>query len=309
MVSGTFRVPKAHTFSIVARDQVSGDLGVAVQSHWFGVGAAVTWAAAGVGVVATQASIDPGYGPRGLNLMRQKISAPEALARLLAKDVVQDMRQVAMVDAAGNVAVHTGTQCVAFAGHAGGDGFSCQGNIMANPEVWTAMATAFEFGRGDLADRLLMALEAGQAAGGDARGRQSAAMLVVAAEAEPETWQGVLVDLRVDDHPEPILELRRLLHVHRAFRHMNRGDEQLAEGDVAAALESYRTAATLVPHMAELSFWHAVALAGLGRMDEAQPLFCSVFEQEPVWAEIVQRLPAAGLLPHDADLIRRILAS
>ncbi|OPZ79747.1 MAG: hypothetical protein BWY79_00264 [Actinobacteria bacterium ADurb.Bin444] len=298
--------PLAHTFSIVARDAVSGQLGVAVQSHWFGVGAGVPWALAGVGAVATQAAIERSYGPRGLDLMREGDSAPEALARLLAADSGRDLRQVAMVDAAGRVAAHTGSLCVAFAGHVLGDGFSCQGNIMTGPEVWSAMASAFESAEGDLAERMLVALEAGQGAGGDARGRQSAAMLVVEAEAKPESWQGVLVDLRVDDHPDPIVELRRLLQVHRAFTYMNQGDQQIGAGDVAAALESYRVAAALVPDMAELSFWHAVALAGLGRLDEALSLFRTVFEQEPVWADIVQRLPAAGLLPPDAELMKRI---
>ena len=302
------RSPRAHTFSIVARDPVGGELGAAVQSHWFGVGAAVTWAVAGVGVVATQAAIERSYGPRGLQLMGGGVPARDALARLLATDDGRDTRQVAMVDAAGNVAAHTGARCVAYAGHAVGDGFSCQGNIMAGPEVWPAMASAFESARGDLAERLLAALEAGQAAGGDARGRQSAAMLVVEGQARAEPWEGVLVDLRVDDHPDPIAELGRLLQVHRAFEYMNRGDEQLGGGEVAAALECYRAAATLLPHMAELSFWHAVALAGLGRMEEAQPLFRAVFAREPVWADIVRRLPAAGLLPNDVELMHRILA-
>jgi uncharacterized Ntn-hydrolase superfamily protein len=300
--------PLVHTFSIVARDPATGDMGVAVQSHWFSVGSIVTWAEAGVGAIATQSFVDPGYGVRGLDLMRKGVAAPMALDQLVAADAQRDGRQVAMIDASGRVAAHTGRSAIAAAGHQLGAGFAVQANLMANDRVWPAMASAFERASGDLADRMLAALEAGQAAGGDVRGRQSAALLIVKAKGSGRPWSGAdrLFDLRVEDHQEPIVELKRLIRLQRAYAHANRGDELMTEKKVEAALASYEAASRLAPEIVELPFWHAVTLASMGREKEAAPIFKAVFSKEPVWADLLLRLPAAGLFPDDAGLLDRI---
>ncbi len=297
-----------HTYSIVARDAETGQLGVAVQSHWYSVGPVVPWAAAGVGAVATQSLVDISYGPLGLELMRAGRSASQALTALLAADTLAAIRQVAMVDVSGEVAVHTGGRCIAAAGHQSGADYSVQANLMLSDAVWPAMAQAYEASSGDLAERMLVALEAAQAAGGDIRGRQSAAILIVAGESTGRPWVDRLVDLRVEDHPTPLVEMRRLLHLHRAYLEMNRGDELLGEGRTAAALEAYAAAATMVPEVVELPYWQAVTLAGIGRVDEALPIFRQVFAAEPIWAILTPRLVASGLLPDDPELLERILA-
>ena len=308
MTANPFRPSElAHTFSIVARDPATGQLGVAVQSHWFGVGRLVCWAEAGVGAVATQAMVKVSYGPLGLERMRQGLTAPQALAELLAADDGRELRQVAMVDARGHVAAHTGQRCMAAAGHEVGDAFSVQANIMANAQVWPATASAYRAARGDLADRLLATLDAAQAAGGDLRGRQSAALLVVGGERCAEPWAGVRVELRVEDHPQPLVELRRLLTLHRAYEHMNAGDDLLGQNRVEEALLEYRAAAQMAPQIPELPFWHAVTLADMGRVEEALPLFRTVFTADPNLATLLERLPAAGLLHADPPTLARIL--
>ena len=296
------------TYSIVARDATTGELGVAVQSHWFSVGSVVSWAEAGVGAIATQSFIDPSYGPLALDLLRAGRSAPEALSGLLTADSGRDVRQVAIVDASGRVAAHTGARCIAAAGHATGDGFSVQANLMDNDAVWPAMHAAFTKAQGDLADRLLAALDAAQAAGGDIRGKQSAALLVVRGTATGRPWVDRRIDLRIEDHPEPLVELRRLLRLARAYERSNRGDEMATLQRWDEAGREYATAAALAPEIAELPFWHAAALATAGRLDEARPLFAAVFAREPRWRELVPRLPAAGLLPDDQELIAKIVA-
>lgn len=301
------RFPMAHTYSIVARDPQSGQMGVAVQSHWFSVGSIVAWGRAGVGVVATQSLVEVSYGPKGLALMGMGIPAPAALTTLLAVDEGREHRQVAMVDAGGRAAVHSGSKCVADWGHESGDGFSAQANMMSTPQVWPAMAEAYRTTQGDLASRLLAALQAAQAAGGDLRGQQSACLLVVSGEKHENDWEGVLVDLRVEDHARPVEELGRLLRVHRAYEYMNQGDAYLGEGKTELALESYRTAAGMAPEIDELPFWHAVTLADLGQVEEALPIFRAVFQSNPDWARMVQRLPAAGLLREDVGMMARIL--
>lgn len=298
----------AHTFSIVARDPDSGEMGVAVQSHWFSVGSVVTWAEAGAGAVATQAFVDSSYGPLGLALMRAGKSAPEALTALLAADEGRKLRQVAMVDGQGHIAAHTGARCIADAGHETGEGFSVQANMMICPDVWPAMARAYRETPADLAERMLAALEAGQAAGGDIRGRQSASILIVQGASTGRSWADTAMDLRVEDHAEPIRELRRLVRLHRTYQHMNRGDELLGAGQTEEALSEYRTAAKMAPGIEELPFWQAVTLADLGREDEALPIFRDVFAKNADWATLVTRLPQAGLLRDDPDLLRRILA-
>jgi uncharacterized Ntn-hydrolase superfamily protein len=298
-----------HTYSIVARDAATGELGVAVQSHWFSVGSGVSWAEAGVGAVATQSFTEISYGPLGLELMRAGKTAQEALDALLAVDDHADVRQVAMVDRHGNVATHTGANCIAEAGHLQGDGFSVQANMMERDTVWGAMAEAFEASEGDLAERLMAALEAAQAERGDIRGQQSAALLVVAAEPSGSPWRERKVDLRIEDHAEPITEMRRLLHVQRTYDRMNRGDERFAAGDVEGALEEYAAAAALLPDNLEVRYWQAVTMVGAGRVDEALPIFAEVFTGDERWRELTRRLPAVGLLPDDPSLLERIVGA
>jgi uncharacterized Ntn-hydrolase superfamily protein len=300
--------PLAHTFSIVARDPVTGDFGVAVQSHWFQVGPSVPWAEAGVGAVATQSFVKIDYGPRGLQLMKEGKSAQEALDLLLSQDPQKDVRQVAMVDSQGRVAAWTGPKCIAAAGHQTGAGFSVQANLMDKATVWPAMAKAFQAAKGDLADRLLAALDAAQAEGGDIRGKQSAALIVVRAKSAGEPWQGRLVDLRVDDNPNPLAELRRLLTLHRAYDEMNQGDDAVAKNDIPAAVQHYTKASQLAPDIAELPFWQAVTLFVSGQEDKALPIFKDVFAREDRWARLVPRLPASGLLPDDPKKIQKILS-
>ncbi|MGH9711689.1 MAG: DUF1028 domain-containing protein [Candidatus Acidiferrales bacterium] len=310
--SGATQSPRplrpVHTFSIVARDPVTGDMGVAVQSHWFAVGAEVIWGEAGVGVVATQSFIDPSYGPLGLDLMRADKTAPEALRGLLAADPYADARQVAMLDAQGHVASHTGKHCIPAAGNQVGENYSAQANLMEKPTVWPAMGKAFESTQGDLIDRLLAALEAAQREGGDIRGKQSAAILVVRAKSTGRPWADKIVDLRVDDSADPINELKRLVRYHRAYEHMENGDACSTKKDWDCAVREYGDAEKILPDQMEIVFWHAVTLVTSGRTEESLPLFKRVFAREPIRAELLGRLPAAGLFPDDPKLIARIQA-
>jgi uncharacterized Ntn-hydrolase superfamily protein len=301
-------VRPVHTYSIVARDAATGELGVAVQSHWFSVGAVVPWAEAGVGAVATQSIVDPSYGPLGLALMRAGRTAPEALAALLAGDPGREVRQVGMVDAKGNVATHTGRMDIPAAGGQAGKGYVVQANLMEKPTVWGAMARAFESARGDLAERLLAALDAAQAEGGDIRGVQSAAILVVRGASTGRPWADKIFDLRVEDDSEPLKELRRLVGVQRAYNHMSAGDDCVATKDWACAEREYGTAEGMQPANAEMAFWHAVALASNAKMDEARPLFRRAFAADPRWRELVRRLPSVEQLPNDPRLLDEILA-
>ena len=288
------------TYSIVARDPDTGQLGVAVQSHWFSVGSLVTWARAGVGAIATQSFVLVDYGPHGLTLMEQGVSAPEALAQLVAADEGRDVRQVAMIDAAGKVAAHTGERCIQAAGHHVGENFSVQANLMLSPDVWPRMKDAYENTSGDLAERMLAALEAAENVGGDIRGRQSAAILIVSGEKQEEPWQGVIMELRVEDHPEPLVELRRLIRVHRAYEHMNAGDLAVEHGDDEMALKEYGAAEKMFPDNLEMKYWHAVALANMGRLKESYPLFKAIFKEDENWRTLLPRLVDSGLIEQDA---------
>jgi len=298
-----------HTFSIVARDPVTGELGVAVQSHWFSVGSIVPWAESGIGAVATQSFVDPSYGKLGLELMRTGRSAPEALRALLAGDDGRDVRQVAMIDARGNVDAWTGKSDIPAAGQIVGKNFSVQANLMLNDKVWPAMAAAFEKTNGDLADRMLAALDAAQSVGGDIRGRQSAAIIVVTGKPTGQAWKDRTFDLRVDDSPEPLKELRRLVTLQRAYNHMNAGDLAVEHKDNEGALREYGAAEKLVPDSAEMIYWHAVALVNMGRVDESLPLFKRVFEMDKNWVTLTPRLSKVNLLPDDTKLIERILSA
>lgn len=299
------------TYSIVARDPETGELGVAVQSHWFSVGPIVPWAEAGVGAVATQSFVDPSYGARGLELMRAGRPATEALETLLAADATPAVRQVAMVDAQGRVAAHTGASAIASAGHQTGEQYSVQANMMDNPGVWPAMAKAFESAPGDLADRMLAALEAAQAAGGDIRGRQSAAIVIVRAASTGRPWVDRSFDLRVEDAPDPIGELKRLVRLQRGYLDLNAGDEHVTRGDMAAAMVSYSAAMerlTDADTHGEAPFWVGITLASQGREEEAIPYLRRAYAQNRKWAALAGRLPAAGLLP-DAATARRLIGA
>ena len=301
------------TYSIVARDEVTGEMGVAVQSHWFSVGSVVPWAQAGVGAVATQSFVDPAYGPLGLELMRAGRSAPAALNALVSTDEDKAVRQVAMIDAEGRVAAHTGSRAIFAAGHHVGKQYSVQANLMEKPTVWPAMAKAFESAEGDLAERMLCALEAAQAEGGDIRGRQSAAIVVVRADATGKPWEDRLFDLRVEDHPNPVTELRRLVKLQRAYQKLNEGDMWLTKKDFDKAIAAYKQATTIVPDEAtngEAAFWVGITLINDAKqVDEGIPYLQRAYRQDPHWAELIERLPAAGLLPDDKALIDRLTAA
>ncbi len=296
------------TYSIVARDPATGQMGVAVESHWFSVGPTVPWARAGVGAVATQSFVRVDYGPEGLDLMAQGVPAPEALARLVTADEARDVRQVAMIDAQGRVDAHTGAKCIQAAGHHVGENYSVQANLMIDTGVVPAMARAYESATGDLADRMIAALQAAQDAGGDIRGKQSAAILIVKPKASARPWKDVVMELRVEDHHEPVKELARLVRLWRAYEHMNAGDLAVEKGDMAAAGTHYGAAEAMYPDMAEFLFWHATTLVDNGKIDEALPLFARAFRLEPGWYLLVDRLPASGLLADDPETIRKILS-
>jgi uncharacterized Ntn-hydrolase superfamily protein len=296
----SFAEVPAHTYSIVARDTKTGEIGVAVQSHYFSVGARVPWAEAGIGAVATQSFTEVTYGPLGLELMKSGKTAEQALKSLLASDNGQDVRQVAMIDANGVVAAHTGKKCIAAAGHITGKDYSVQANLMENSNVWPAMSKAFEAAQGSLAERMLAALEAAQKAGGDIRGEQSAAMLIVSGTRTGIWWKDRLLDLRVEDHPHPLQELRRLINLHEAYKHEDQGDEFIAKKDLDQALKEYEMASKLDPENMELLFWAAVGVYNAGQEQKALEMFGRVFEKAPHWYALVDRLPASDLISKEA---------
>lgn len=301
--------PLAHTYSIVARDPETGDLGVAVQSHWFQVGVLVPWVEAGVGAVATQSFVEPAYGPKGLAAMKAGKQAQKALDALVAADPQKDVRQVAFVDAKGNVAAWTGKKCIKAAGHQVGKGYSVQANLMESDKVWPAMAQAYEKSVGKpFAERLLSALDAAEDAGGDVRGRQAAALVIVKGKSSGEPWKDKPVDIRVDDSETPLKELRRLYKLHRAYEAMNAGDAAVAAGQMQKALDLYAQGAKFAPDVVELPFWQAVQLFVVGKEDDALVIFKQVFAKEKRWAKLVPRLPASGLLPDDPKKIEKILS-
>jgi uncharacterized Ntn-hydrolase superfamily protein len=301
--------PLAHTFSIVARDPQTGEMGVAVQSHWFSVGTSVSWAEAGVGAVATQSFVNKSFGIRGLNLLRSGMTAQEALDSLLRDDEGRDVRQVAIVDSKGNVATHTGKSCIDYAGHVNGNNFSVQSNMMLTNKVPSAMATAFEKSSGKaLAERMILALEAGQSAGGDIRGKQSAAIIIVPGKSEGKPWDERTIDLRVDDNPEPIKELRRLYTVQVAYQHMNNGDLAVEKNDMSKAMNEYNAAMKMFPQNLEMQYWTAITLANNKQVDKALPLLKKVFDKDANWKELTRRLPKVNLLTVSAGDLKRILS-
>lgn len=301
--------PLAHTFSIVARDSVTGEMGVAVQSHWFSVGTVVSWAEAGVGAVATQSFVNKSFGIRGLDLLRRGLTAQQALDVLLSDDEGREVRQVAIVDIKGNIAVHTGKNCIQYASHIKGNQFSVQSNMMLGDKVCESMAAEYtKNSNKPFAARLLAALDGAQKAGGDIRGKQSAAIIVVPAKSEGKPWDERIVDLRVEDNTEPIKELNRLYLVHTAFQHMNNGDLAVEKNDMTKAMEEYRAAMKLMPGNLEMQYWTAIALANNKEVDKAIPILKKIFSKDKNWKELTKRLPQVKLLTVSDEDYKKIMA-
>jgi uncharacterized Ntn-hydrolase superfamily protein len=298
--------PLAHTFSIVARDSVTGELGVAVESHWFSVGTTVSWAEAGVGAIATQSFVNKSFGIRGLQLLKSGLTAQQTLDKLLSEDEGREVRQVAIVDTKGNVATHTGKNCIQYANHIQGASYSVQSNMMLTPNVSKAMSASFETSKGKpLGERLLLALEAAQKAGGDIRGQQSAALLVVPGKSEGKPWDERTVDLRIDDNLQPIKELRRLYTLHLAYQHMNNGDLAVEKNDMTTAMKEYNAAMKMFPQNLEMQYWTAITLANNKQVEKAIPMLKKIYAKDRNWQELTRRLPKVNLLTvSEADLQR-----
>ncbi|MEN8122378.1 MAG: DUF1028 domain-containing protein [Bacteroidota bacterium] len=299
--------PFSHTYSIVAIDPETGDMGVAVQSHWFSVGSLVIWGEAGVGVVATQSFINVSFGTRGLEMLKKGFSPQEVIDSLIASDPGRDVRQLAILDKNGDVAVYTGKNCIQFAGHIKGEGYSVQANLMTSDKVWPAMSKAFENSKAPLAERMMAALKAAENEGGDIRGKQAAAMMVVRAKPTGNIWEDRLVDLRIADHENPIKELERLLKVHRAYEHMNNGDLAMEHGNSELANKEYAAANKLMPESEEMKFWQAVTLANENKMEEALKLFKVIFKKNQNWKILTPRIADAKLLNVSKEDMKKIM--
>lgn len=300
--------PLIHTYSIVARDPNTGKIGVGVQSHYFSVGSVVDWGRSGVGVVATQSFVNKSFGLRGLELMEQGKSPEEALKILLSDDEGKDVRQVALLDNQGRVAVHTGSKCIKYAGHEKGDNFSVQANMMLTDKVWPAMAKAFEKNKSlPLPERIVKTLEAAEAEGGDIRGKQSAAIIIVKGEQVENKWDDPFIDIRVEDHPEPLKELNRLLKLWRAYENMDKGDIAMEKGDTNKALEEYNTAREMFPDNLEMKYWTAISLANNNQMEAALPLLKEVFKKDNNWRILTERLPEVEVLNISENDLNKIL--
>jgi len=290
------------TYSIIAFDKDREEMGVAVQSHFFSVGSAVTWGEAGVGVVATQSIANLNFGPRGLNYLGEGISPEKTLSLLLESDPGRDYRQAGCCNAIGEMAVYTGSMCIPEAGHIKGANYTVQANMMLNESVWPAMADTFEHTEGALADRMLAALKAAEAEGGDIRGKQSAAILVVKTYETGDVETDRVLELRVEDHPSPLDELQRLLILHKAYRQLSAGDEELGKGNRESALSAYETAMALAPDNLEVRYWYAISLANSGDLEKASDLLGDIYRKDENWKELTRRLPGCGLLTVNENL-------
>ncbi len=300
--------PLAHTYSIVARDPVTGDMAVGVQSHWFSVGTVVSWGEAGVGVIATQSFVNKSFGIRGLALLKEGKTPQEALETLLSTDAGKAVRQVSILDKHGQIATHTGDLCIKFAGHIIGEDFSVQANMMLNDQVWPKMALAYEAADSlPLAERVLQAMKGAQAAGGDIRGQQSASILVVKGVSENKPWDERLIDLRVDDSKDPLTELERLLKVYRAYEHMNNGDLAVEKNDMPLASLEYQKAEEMFPDNLEMKYWHAITLLNNGDIQTASDMLLAVFKKDENWRKLTARLPASGILKLSEKDLNHIL--
>jgi len=303
------KAPFAHTYSIVARDPNTGEMGVGVQSHYFSVGGVVSWGESGVGVVATQSLVNVSFGLRGLELLKQGKSPREALDILITADEGRDVRQVAILDTQGRVAAHTGSKCIVHAGHIEGDNFSVQANMMLTDKVWSAMAKAFESNNNlPLAERIVKTMEAAETVGGDIRGKQSAAILIVGGKEAENKWEDKIVDLRVEDNAEPVKELKRLLKLYRAYKHMDNGDLAMEHDDMESALNEYDSALTMFPDNLEMKFWTAVTLANNKKIKEASNIFKKVFDKDNNWRLLAERLPESELLTVSKDDLKKFLS-
>ncbi|WNB17559.1 DUF1028 domain-containing protein [Marivirga arenosa] len=300
--------PLAHTYSIVARDANTGEMAVAVQSHWFSVGTAVSWGEAGVGVVATQSFTNKSFGMRGLAMLKSGLSPQEALDSLLNNDEGKAFRQVAILDVKGRVATHTGAKCIDEAGHANGKNFSVQANMMLNDTVVPEMEKAWKkYSDLPLAERMVKVLEAAQAQGGDIRGKQSAALLIVKPEASDEPWNDSVLDLRVDDHENPVKELNRLVKVYRAYQHMNQGDLYVEKAQMQEAMNEYNAAMEMFPDNLEMQYWTAITLANDGKTDKAVEMLQKIYAEDANWRELTKRLPKVGLLNVEDKELKKLL--
>ena len=299
--------PLVSTYSIVARDPETGEMGVAVQSHWFSVGSIVSWGEAGVGVIATQSFVNPAFGPDGLELLKSGMTAEQVVDKLIADDEGRDVRQLAIIDVNGNVKSYTGNNCIPGAGNIVGENYSVQANLMLNDKVPGAMSKAFEESSGPLAERLMAALFAAEAVGGDIRGKQSAAILVVKGKSTGKVWEDRLIDLRVEDDPYPLDKLDRLLKIHRAYNHMNAGDLAVEHGDMELAMKEYSTAEKMFPENEEMKYWHAITLATKGDIEGSLPLFKAVFNKNKNWKILTPRLIPIGLLNVNKEQLQKIL--
>jgi uncharacterized Ntn-hydrolase superfamily protein len=300
--------PLVHTFSIVARDEKTGEMAVGVQSHWFSVGTSVPWAEAGVGAVATQSFVDKSYGPKALALLKKGFTSQQALDSLTKADSGRDVRQVAIIDTKGNVAVHTGKNCIQVAKDIKGYNFSVQSNMMLGDQVCEYMSKSFGQTSGKpLAERVLLALEAAQKAGGDIRGMQAAAIVVVPGKTM-ETWNNKSVDIRVDDSPKPLAELRRLYTVHLAYEHMNSGDLAVEKNNMELAMNEYNAAMKLFPENLEMQYWTAITLANNKQVKKALPMLKGIFIKDKNWKELTRRLPPVGLLTVTPEELKTILS-
>lgn len=300
--------PLVATYSIVARDPETGEMGVAVQSHWFSVGSIVSWGEAGVGVVATQSFVNPAFGPDGLALLKSGMTAEQVVDKLIAEDEGRDVRQLAIIDVNGNVKSYTGKNCIPGAGNIVGDNYSVQANLMLNDKVPGAMSKAFEESKGTLAERMMAALFAAEKVGGDIRGKQSAAILVVKGQSTGKVWEDRLIDLRVEDDPYPLEKLERLIKIHRAYNYMNAGDLAIEHGDMELAMKEYSAAEKMFPDNEEMKFWHATTLANNGDVEGSLPLFKEVFSKNQNWKILTPRLVPIGLLNVNKEELNKILS-
>jgi uncharacterized Ntn-hydrolase superfamily protein len=299
--------PITHTYSIVARDPETGEMGVGIQSHYFNV-SVVGWSESGVGVVATQSFLNKSFGLRGLELLKKGKSPKEALNILLSDDDGKDVRQVAILDVQGNIATHTGSKCIKHAGHIIGDNFSVQANLMLSDKVWPKMAETYENNKDlPLPERIIKTLESAESVGGDIRGMQSAALLIVRGDPIEEKWEDPLIDLRVEDHKKPLEQLNRLLKLYRAYEHMDNGDQAFEKGDINKALEEYNTAMEMCPDNLEMKYWTAVSLANSQKLDDALPIFKDIFRKDNNWRLLTERLPEVELLKVKKEDLNKIL--
>ena len=300
------RHPLVSTFSIVAFDPSTKDLGVAVQSRYFSVGSVVPWAEADVGAVATQSFVNVSYGPRGLQLLKEGFTVDEVIARLTKDDEEKEYRQLGIIDSRGEAHAFTGQKCLEWAGSKVGENYAAQGNILAGKQVVQDMGREFESTKGDLAERLVAALKGGETAGGDARGRQSAALLVVRRNLGRGGYGDKYIDLRIEDHPNPIVELKRLLNLHRVYSLIDDGEDKLTKGDLKTALAALKKAVSLNPNIDDAQVDLGIVNLKLGKKNEAANAFDRALRLNPKMKTLIKQLPNVGLIKPDQELFAEL---